>query len=94
MDWIWDYRDFRVYNRKVKDGLPPLIIGVAITGGIHGKEVNPNLPETPEEQAQATFECYDAGATIVHVHARDPNNGFATPSVNPEDYRKINALIR
>ncbi|MEM3004015.1 MAG: 3-keto-5-aminohexanoate cleavage protein, partial [Candidatus Bathyarchaeia archaeon] len=50
--------------------MPPLIITCAITGGWQGKEANPNLPETPEEQAKSTFEAYEAGASIVHVHAR------------------------
>lgn len=52
--------------------LPPLVISVAITGGVHGKESNPNLPETAEEQAQQTYDCYNAGATFVHLHARVP----------------------
>ncbi|MEM3017749.1 MAG: 3-keto-5-aminohexanoate cleavage protein, partial [Candidatus Bathyarchaeia archaeon] len=57
--------------------MPPLIITCAITGGWQGKEANPNLPETPEEQAKSTFEAYEAGASIVHVHARDPKKGYA-----------------
>jgi 3-keto-5-aminohexanoate cleavage enzyme len=74
--------------------MPPLIISVALTGGVHGKEVNPNLPETPDEQAQQTYEAYKAGAAIVHIHARDPKKGYASPSINPEDYRIINKKIR
>ena len=35
-------------------GLPPIIISVAVTGGIQGKEMNPNVPETMEEQAEQT----------------------------------------
>ncbi|MCS7138048.1 MAG: 3-keto-5-aminohexanoate cleavage protein [Candidatus Caldarchaeum sp.] len=77
-----------------KQELPPLIISAALTGGLHGKEANPALPETPEEQAQAAYECYKAGASIVHIHARDPATGYANPSTNPEHYYKINKLIR
>ncbi len=48
-----------------------LIITVAPTGGFHGKENVPNLPTSPAEIAQATYDCYNAGAAIVHIHARD-----------------------
>jgi 3-keto-5-aminohexanoate cleavage enzyme len=91
----WNYNDPREYLRLVRTGeFPPLIISVALTGGIHGKEVNPNLPETPDEQAQQAYEAYKAGASIVHVHARDPKKGYASPSVDPEDYRRVNKKIR
>jgi len=92
-DFIWDYLNPHSYMEKTRRGLPPLIISVAITGGVHGKETNVNLPELPEEQAEQTYDCYKAGASIVHVHARRPDNPSLVSS-NPEDYRKINALIR
>ncbi|MEM3628053.1 MAG: 3-keto-5-aminohexanoate cleavage protein [Candidatus Bathyarchaeia archaeon] len=91
----WNYNDPQEYIRLVRgQQLPPLIIGAALTGGGHGKELNPNLPETPEEQAQQAYESYKAGASVVHIHARDPKKGYASPSCNPEDYRKVNKLIR
>ncbi|WP_138007247.1 BKACE family enzyme [Halalkalirubrum salinum] len=51
----------------------PIIITAALTGGVHGKEANPNLPETPEEIATAAAACEAAGASILHLHARRPN---------------------
>ena len=48
----------------------PVVVTAALTGGIHGKEANPNLPETPAEVAAAARECEEAGAAIVHLHAR------------------------
>ena len=48
-----------------------LIITCAITGGGHGKESNPNLPEQPEEQIEQAIACWNAGAAMIHVHARD-----------------------
>jgi 3-keto-5-aminohexanoate cleavage enzyme len=51
----------------------PVIVTAALTGGIHGKEANPNLPETPAEVAAAARECERAGAAVVHLHARRPN---------------------
>lgn len=96
LDVTWDYADPREYVRRVARGLqgfPPLIITVAITGAVQGKEANPNLPETPEEQAQATYEAWNAGASIVHVHARRPEN-MSMMSHETERYAEVNALIR
>ncbi len=92
-DYIWDYSSHYAYLEKIRTGMPPLIITVAITGGVHGKEVNPNLPELPEEQAESTYKCYKAGASVVHIHARDPENP-AVPTSNPDVYRKVNSLVR
>lgn len=66
---------------------------VAITGGVQGKEANPALPETPEEQARSTFDAWNAGASIVHVHARRPENP-AMMSHATDRYLEVNALIR
>ncbi len=84
--WEW-------IRRVAKQELPPLIITVAITGGAQGKETNPNHPEVPEEQAKQTYDAYRAGASIVHVHARRPDNPSMMSS-DPARYREINALIR
>lgn len=93
---IWNYGDPREYVKRVrsKEGFPPVIITVAITGGVQGKELNPVTPETPEEQAQSTFECYEAGASVVHVHARDPQSGYADASSSADDYLEVNRRIR
>ena len=48
-----------------------LIVTVAPTGAFQGKEANPNLPLQPEEIAQSTFEAWNEGASIVHIHARE-----------------------
>ena len=48
-----------------------LIITAAITGAEVTREQQPNLPITPEEIANDAYECFKAGASIVHVHARD-----------------------
>jgi 3-keto-5-aminohexanoate cleavage enzyme len=48
-----------------------MIVTVATTGGLHGKEANPNLPEQPEEVVEDLKECREAGASVVHLHARD-----------------------
>lgn len=51
-----------------------LILSVATTGGLHGKEANPNLPTQPEEVAKDLAACEEAGASMVHLHARDEND--------------------
>jgi len=57
-----------------------VIITAAITGGIHGKWANPALPLTAEEQAQAALKCYEAGASILHIHVRG-DDGQNTPDL-------------
>ncbi len=68
-----------------------VIITVAQTGAFQGKEANPNLPIQPVEIAQSAYECYNAGASIVHIHARD-KQGISTN--DPKIYSEINTLIR
>jgi 3-keto-5-aminohexanoate cleavage enzyme len=51
----------------------PVIITCALTGGIHGKEANPNLPEQPDEIVEQGVAAWRAGAAILHVHARKPD---------------------
>jgi 3-keto-5-aminohexanoate cleavage enzyme len=68
-----------------------LIITVAQTGGLHGKEANPNLPMQPKEIAESTYECWNEGAAVVHIHARD-KTGKVTG--DPEIFREMHELIR
>ncbi len=68
-----------------------LIITVAITGGMHGKVTNPNIPEQPEEQAQQVLDAWNAGASVAHIHARD-KNGFSVQDV--EIYKEVGERIR
>ena len=56
-----------------RTGNDPVIIICALTGGIHGKEANPNLPEQPDEIVEQGVEAWHAGAAILHVHARNPD---------------------
>lgn len=94
---IQDYRDTLKYAKMISrhglSKLPPLIITCAITGGVHGKEANPNLPESLNEQIQSAYDAYNAGASIVHIHRRDPQNP-ACMSSKYEEYLEINYLLR
>ncbi len=66
------------------------IITDAISGAVANKAQHPAIPYTPEEYAAQAREAYDAGAAVVHIHARKPDG---TPSVAVEDYRAITAAI-
>lgn len=48
----------------------PVIVTAALTGGVQGKEANQNVPETPADVAEAAAAAEDAGASILHLHAR------------------------
>lgn len=94
---LGDYRSILKYsnliNRYGLSKLPPLIISCAITGAQHGAEVNPNLPETPEDQVQSTYDAYNAGASLVHIHSRNPKD-LSVDTDNTEDYRIVNRMVR
>ncbi|RYY68684.1 MAG: 3-keto-5-aminohexanoate cleavage protein, partial [Comamonadaceae bacterium] len=52
-----------------------VIITCAVTGSIHTPSMSPHLPVTPQEIADAAIGAAEAGAAIVHLHARDPVTG-------------------
>lgn len=56
-----------------------VIISCAVTGAIHTPSMSPYLPVTPEEIARSSIEAAEAGAAIIHLHARDPGTGAPTP---------------
>ncbi len=88
----WNYAAAFAYLERV-GRMPPTIICVACNGGIQGKESNPNLPETPEEIAESVAGAYEAGASMVHVHARQKE--FPTrPAVTTKRWLEVNARIR
>ena len=60
-----------------KDG--KVIITCAVTGSIHTPTMSPHLPITPDEIATDAVAAAEAGASILHLHARDPNDGRPTP---------------
>jgi 3-keto-5-aminohexanoate cleavage enzyme len=68
-----------------------LIVTVALTGGVHGKAANPNLPEQPAEIAAEARRSYDEGASIAHIHARDIQG---SPTGDPLVYSDIAARLK
>jgi uncharacterized protein (DUF849 family) len=68
-----------------------VIVTIAPTGGMASKEQNPHIPTQPDEIADDVYRCYDAGASIVAVHARRPDD---EATCDPAIYGRINELIR
>ena len=55
------------------------IITCAVTGAIHTPSMSEHLPITPRQIAEQSIAAAEAGASIIHLHARDPNDGRPTP---------------
>ncbi|MGD0916677.1 MAG: 3-keto-5-aminohexanoate cleavage protein [Thermodesulfobacteriota bacterium] len=68
------------------------IVTVAITGSLNSKEQNPHIPYTTEEIVEATVESWKAGASIVHLHVREPSTG--KPVQDIELFKKSIERIR
>ncbi len=64
-----------------------VIVTCAITGSVHTPSMSPYLPITPDEIAASAIEAAAAGASVVHLHARDPESG--RPTQDPEIYRQF-----
>src|SRR3954451_3684782 len=69
-----------------------VVITCAITGAIHTPSMSPYLPVTPEEIADAPGAPAEAGAAIVHLHARDPKTG--QPDQRPEAFTPFLSVIK
>lgn len=69
-----------------------LIISVAVTGSMPTKQMNPSVPYSPKEIADSAVESWEAGATVVHIHVRDPNTGKPSKDINL--FREVVERIR
>jgi uncharacterized protein (DUF849 family) len=70
---------------------PPVIITAALTGVLGTRDQCPAIPYTPKEIAAEARRAADAGAAIVHIHARTPEGG---PDWSPDTYAEILAEVR
>lgn len=95
--YIQDVTDMYKYLAKVHRGglsdFAPAIVTCAITGMQQSKKKNEYLPVTYEEQAIAAEEAYKAGASMVHVHARNQEN-VDLPAGSPDDFYAVNKMMR
>jgi uncharacterized protein (DUF849 family) len=69
-----------------------VIITCAVTGSIHTPSMSPHLPVTPDEIAEAAIGAAEAGAAVVHLHARNPQTG--EPDQSPEAFLKFLPRIK
>ncbi len=69
-----------------------VIITCAVTGSIHTPSMSPHLPVTASEIAEAAIGAAEAGAAIVHLHARDPSDG--RPDQSPERFAPFLKIIK
>jgi len=74
----------------MKDNIP-CIITVAITGSVPKKIDNPTIPITVSEQIESTRMCYDAGASLVHLHVRNEDE---SPSSDVNKFKELLAGIK
>ena len=68
------------------------IITCAITGSSHTPTMSPHLPYTPDDIVRQSIEAVQAGAAVIHLHARDPHDGRPTP--DPELFRDYVTRIK
>ena len=73
-------------------GSDKIIITCAVTGSIHTPSMSTHLPVTPEEIADAAVSAAEAGAAIVHLHARNPDDG--RPDQSPEAFEPFLRVIK
>jgi len=69
-----------------------IILTCAVTGSIHTPSMSPYLPVTPDQIASSAIEAAEAGASILHLHARDPETG--RPSAEIDVYRQFLPRIK
>ena len=71
--------------------MKPVIIAVAITGSVPRKKDNPGVPVTPSEQIESTHQAFEAGASLVHIHVRNPDE---SSSSNPALFAQVQQGVR
>lgn len=69
-----------------------VIVTAALTGGVHAPSMSPYLPITPQQLTDEAVRSYEAGASIVHLHVRNPENGM--PSTDVELFREVGTNIK
>ena len=69
----------------------PVVLAVAITGSVPRKKDNPALPVTPAEQIESTQQAFEAGASLVHIHVRNPDE---SSSSDPDLFGQVQAGVR
>src|SRR3954467_6256496 len=71
--------------------MDPVVIAVAITGSVPRKGDHPAVPPTPPEQVESTHEAFEAGASLVHIHVRNPDE---SPASDPALFAQVQEGVR
>jgi len=71
--------------------MKPVVIAVAITGSVPRKRDNPAVPITPAEQIESIHEAFEAGASLAHIHVRNPDE---SPSSDPALFAQVQDAVR
>ncbi len=71
--------------------MKPVVIAVAITGSVPRKADNPAVPTTPPEQVESTHAAFEAGASLVHIHVRNPDE---SPGSDPALFAQVQEGVR
>src|ERR1700716_1838021 len=71
--------------------MKPVIIAVAITGSVPRKKDSPAVPITPSDQIESTHQAFEAGASLVHIHVRNPDE---SSSSNPALFAQVQQGVR
>jgi uncharacterized protein (DUF849 family) len=87
--WIADVLSL---GRNMGKAKGKVIISCAVTGAIHTPSMSPHLPVTAEEIAESSIGAAEAGAAIIHLHARNPHTG--QPDQNPELFKPFLEVIK
>jgi 3-keto-5-aminohexanoate cleavage enzyme len=78
-------------NMGGSNSMEKLIITVAPTGNVPTRAMNPFLPLTPDEIAEDIYSCYQAGAAVAHIHARDESG---RPTSDPQVFGEITRKVK
>lgn len=78
------------FSRPNQDPGRPCVVSCALSGVVANRDQCPAIPYTPEEYAREAKRAWEAGAAMVHIHARTPDGA---PSFEVEDYRNIRDAI-
>ena len=92
-EYIFNYVDSYEYMDRLRKGMPPAILCVCINGGVQGKEYNSAIPEFSDEIAESVYDAYKAGASMVHIHARNPEH-ISEAAKNTETWIEVNKKVR
>src|SRR3712207_3784517 len=84
--WRLPKRPRQQLRKREVSSMRPVVIAVAITGSVPRKKDNPAVPVTPSEQIESTHQAFEAGATLVHIHVRNPDE---SPSSDPERFARV-----